>query len=344
MTLQIDLNEKIEQSTDKLFSELLSKGLIVVDPSSALEAARDEVKRPLYRFDQKTPEDWAEMRQFMTQVPRPPFRDQWAEVARQKAELVSFEAPNRDSTMRIIRPAGQPRGVLLYLHGSGFVGFNTEFCQDKYALVAEQCGLLVGAPEYRKGPEEPYPAGIDDAEAGAIWLREFARREYGMDDSPYFVWGDSSGGNFAAALIYRMNHKHGIEFSGALLDEPILDLTNSMPSQYEWDGSEEPMDSVTIQQEGDNYVTGNENRRDPDISPLFGNPQDWPVSLFTATERDAVKDHALLMNARILASGGESYLIVWRGIGHVFGILDCPEMELDLRLYAAFLNHLLDRV
>jgi acetyl esterase/lipase len=50
--------------------------------------------------------------------------------------------------------------------------------------------------DYRKAPEHPAPAAVDDALAATAWLAEHGS-EVGAT-GPVFVGGDSAGGNLSA--------------------------------------------------------------------------------------------------------------------------------------------------
>jgi acetyl esterase len=103
------------------------------------------------------------------------------------------------------------RTLLLYLHGGGFVVGDLETHDAPCRLLCRHAGVDVLAVEYRKAPEHPFPAYVDDARAAFKWAAgEFERVAVG---------GDSAGGNLAATIA--------IEFDPvlALLIYPAVDAT-----------------------------------------------------------------------------------------------------------------------
>lgn len=50
---------------------------------------------------------------------------------------------------------------------------------------------VVVAVDYRLGPEEPYPAAVDDAVESLHWILEHAKNELGIDTSRIAVGGSS---------------------------------------------------------------------------------------------------------------------------------------------------------
>ena len=94
--------------------------------------------------------------------------------------------------------AGTTAGPLLvYFHGGGFLHGDLETHDGTCRVLAEQSGVAVVAIDYRRGPEAPFPAAFDDAEAAHRWAVEHAA-ELGADPGRIGVGGDSAGGNLAA--------------------------------------------------------------------------------------------------------------------------------------------------
>src|SRR5271154_6483455 len=58
-----------------------------------------------------------------------------------------------------------PEGVVLYLHGGGYIGTSPTMYAFFTAQVSRQTGCAVFVADYRLAPEFPYPAGAEDASA-----------------------------------------------------------------------------------------------------------------------------------------------------------------------------------
>ena len=54
--------------------------------------------------------------------------------------------------------------------------------------------------EYRKAPENPYPAAIEDCLEAFLWAAFCFRQVYQIDPKKIILVGDSSGGNLVAVL------------------------------------------------------------------------------------------------------------------------------------------------
>src|SRR5256886_9388106 len=75
----------------------------------------------------------------------------------------------------------QVDGVLLHIHGGGFVTGSPEMTDLLHEMLSKQLDLAFVSVDYRLAPEHPYPAGPDDCEAAALWVLEHAERELGSD-------------------------------------------------------------------------------------------------------------------------------------------------------------------
>lgn len=102
---------------------------------------------------------------------------------------------------RLYRPrAGAP--VALYVHGGGWVLHDLETHDAFCRFLAHETGWALLAVDYRRSPEHPYPAPLDDVQIAAHWLREHGRH-HRVDTSFVPAIGDSSGANLIAGLCVR---------------------------------------------------------------------------------------------------------------------------------------------
>jgi acetyl esterase len=91
--------------------------------------------------------------------------------------------------------------LLVYLHGGGFVVGDLETHDVACRIICREARMHVLAVEYRKAPENPFPAAVEDAEAALA--QAFARApELGATPSRIAIGGDSSGGTLAAVATW----------------------------------------------------------------------------------------------------------------------------------------------
>src|SRR5689334_19897334 len=87
--------------------------------------------------------------------------------------------------LRRYRPAEEPRPLVVFAHGGGFVLGDLDSHDRTCRRIADACDVEVLAVDYRLAPEHPFPAAVDDVAAVLRWAR------------PAAVAGDSAGGYLA---------------------------------------------------------------------------------------------------------------------------------------------------
>jgi acetyl esterase/lipase len=81
---------------------------------------------------------------------------------------------------------------------------------------------MVVAPDYRLGPEAPYPAALDDCYLALTWLRDHAAA-LGVRDDQLAVAGSSAGGGLAAALTLLARDRGEVAIAFQMPLYPMLD-------------------------------------------------------------------------------------------------------------------------
>ncbi len=124
---------------------------------------------------------------------------------------------------RVYRPQGMAAsGTVLWIHGGGLVigraAQNDRLCGE----LAREAAVTVVSVEYRKAPEHPFPAALDDCHAGWSWIQREAV-QLGLDPGRVVVAGESAGAGLAAALVQRLHDEGGTQPLGQLLFCPMLD-------------------------------------------------------------------------------------------------------------------------
>ena len=133
----------------------------------------------------------------------------------------------RDVPVRIYRPAKPARaGVSVFFHGGGWVFGDLESHDGVCRSLTRDSGITTVAVHYRRSPEHPFPAALDDAVGVVRWLAAHGG-EIGVDARPLAVVGDSSGANLAAAvsLVLRDEADSPVAFQALLypVTDPAMD-------------------------------------------------------------------------------------------------------------------------
>lgn len=217
--------------------------------------------------------------------------------------------------VRVIAPAN-PRGIYLHLHGGGWVLGACDQQDPMLERIADNAGLACVSVEYRLAPEHPYPAGVEDCEAVALWLATSGKAEFGTEILT--IGGESAGGHLAAATLLRLRDRHGYRgFRGANLVFGAFDLAMT-PSQRRFGNERLVLRTLDIEKFADAFLPPHFDRRDPAISPLYADLARLCPALFTIGTSDALVDDSLFMYGRWIAAGNAAELAVYPGGAHGF--------------------------
>ncbi|MFI9411303.1 alpha/beta hydrolase [Nocardia gamkensis] len=154
----------------------------------------------------------------------------------QRAEDRLIEGPGGDLAVRVYVPEGQPKAslpVVVFAHGGGFVfcdlDSHDEFCRSMAAAV----GVVVVSVDYRRAPESPGPAAMEDVYAAVVWATDNAA-EFGGDPERIAVAGDSAGGNLAATVSLAARDRGGPRIAAQIMLYPVIDddLTTESYQRY----------------------------------------------------------------------------------------------------------------
>jgi acetyl esterase/lipase len=150
----------------------------------------------------------------------------------------------------------------------------------------------------------------------ALWLVKNSRKELGTE--VLTIGGESAGGHLAAVTLLRMRDRHGYSgFRAANLVYGVFDLSMT-PSQRAFGNERLILRTKDMAKFYEAFLPHDQDRRDPDVSPLYADLQGLPPALFTIGTRDALLDDSLFMHARWLAAGNRAELAVHPGGAHGF--------------------------
>ena len=220
-----------------------------------------------------------------------------------------------------IRPQGYTmRGVVLYLHGGGYLGGSPWTHRAATSKLAMRTSTGVFVPEYRLAPEHPFPAALDDALA--CYAELLAR---GIPPRYIVVAGDSAGGGLAAALGVALVQRGLPQPAGYALLSPEVDLTLGGVSITDNAATDIlPPDIPTVGYVGDADPT------DPLVSPLFADADvlaQLAPMLIQIGGREMLRDGQRAFAAKVAAAGIPVWLHEEPDMFHVWPILLTRRVE-----------------
>lgn len=141
--------------------------------------------------------------------------------------LRTVEALGRSVKLRIFRPAGDCRGVVVDCHGGGWTIGNARMADDQNAELATRIGVAVVSIDYRLALTNPISALVDDCEAAALWTVDHASEEFGT--ARIVVKGSSAGAHLAAAMLLRLRDRGSAirQVAGAMLFFGLYDFAGT---------------------------------------------------------------------------------------------------------------------
>jgi monoterpene epsilon-lactone hydrolase len=265
------------------------------------------------------------------------------EERRAGLEAMTGAQPAPDGvTVEVIELAGRPAerltpaavaiddAVLLYLHGGGYVSGSPQTHRSYAGNLALGTGVPVVTLDYRLGPEDPFPAGLNDA------LLAFDQ----LAPARVAIAGDSAGGGLSLATAVALRDRGGAMPAALLLVSPWTDLTQSSPA-YEAKADEDPMLSAdSLTEMADAYLAGTDPRTEL-ASPVFADLTGLPPTRIDVGSAEVLLDDSTTVADRLREAGVPVELQVWDEMIHVFPAFPpeiLPEAAEALALETAFLT------
>lgn len=206
-----------------------------------------------------------------------------------------------DARLHVAPGAGRGSGLVVWLHGGGWVLGDVESNGRWCSLLARESGARVLALGYRRAPEARFPAAVQDAQAGLRWALANAS-ELGARADRVAVGGDSAGGNLAAVAALALRDDAGRPVAQALL-YPVTDVSREHPSYAAF--AEGPGLTATLMRWfRSHYLPGHDAVRDPRASPLLEpDLAGAPPAYVGIAGVDPLRDEGLAYAGRLAEAG-----------------------------------------
>lgn len=233
----------------------------------------------------------------------------------------------------VTTPGQTGPGTVLYLHGGAYVSGSLRSHRGLVGRLALAAKRTVHALDYRLGPEDPFPAAVDDTVAA---FRELDAAGAG----PIALAGDSAGGGLVLAALLALRDQGGTQPAAAVALSPWADLTQSGDS-YDTRADVDPMLSRDTLGETAALYLGGADPTDPLASPMLGDLSGLPPVMIEVGDDEVLLDDACTVAERITATGGQVTLEVWPEMLHVFQAFPpdvVPEADQSLLRVGRFLE------
>jgi acetyl esterase len=190
-------------------------------------------------------------------------------------------------------------GTILWFHGGGWVICDLDTHDAVCRLLALTSGCRLIAVDYRRAPEHPFPAPLEDCWDALLAVA--ARTE----DAPLIIAGDSAGGNMAAACTLRARDRGGPALALQLLVCPVVDHDMTTTSYRErGSGADLFITAKDMEWFWSLYLPDPAARSVPDASPLRAEDlSKLPPAIVITAEYDPLRDEGIEYARRLEAAG-----------------------------------------
>jgi len=231
-----------------------------------------------------------------------------AEAGREPKEQVArVEDIDADGVpCRRYTPVTPRDGVVVHLHGGGFVFNDVEVHDAVCRRFANRSGLAVLSVDYRRPPEDRFPAAVDDVDTVLAWLRHEGR------PGPTYLHGDSAGGNLA--LVGALRNPGAVD--ALVLIYPFLDPAGGFES---YRTAADGFDAAEAAWYWQQYAASEADLTHPDLAPLLSDRlHTLPPTLVVTAEHDPLRDEGEELARRLDAAGVEVTATRYLGQTHGF--------------------------
>ena len=249
----------------------------------------------------------------------------------ERVEERTIGGPDGEATLRILVPIENPRGVLVYYHGGGWVIGSIEECDTVARKLAERTSCAVALVGYRLAPEHRFPTAVDDSYAALEWVGKHLSDIAGQE-VPLIVVGDGTGGNLAAVMAIRAWDRSGPSVALQVLIYPVTDADFDRPSYTD------PENQLLLTRDGmiwfwEHYLPDSSRRTEPDASPLHTeNLSGLPPAVMLTAEHDVLRDEGEAYAACLQEANVPTDLHRYVGQTHgFFTLLMLPGNELGFQ-------------
>ncbi|HYW07385.1 MAG TPA: alpha/beta hydrolase [Longimicrobium sp.] len=229
----------------------------------------------------------------------------------------TIPGPGGPIPVRVYTPAGAgPFPVVVYYHGGGWVIATIDSYDSSARALANAVGAVVVSVEYRKGPENRFPAAHDDAFAAYEWALANAA-SIGGDPARVAVAGESAGGGLAVATAMMARDRNVRLPAHVLAVYPIADGDTESPSYME-NANAKPLNRAMMQWFFGHYLRTPADARDPRISLTRADLRGLPPTTIILAEIDPLRSDGEELAARLRSAGVRVEQHVHEGVTHEF--------------------------
>jgi acetyl esterase/lipase len=233
--------------------------------------------------------------------------------------------PTKEISIRIIRPSNATGllPMIFHTHGGGWILGDKDTHERLYRELANAAQAIVVFVDYTPAPDAQYPVQVEQAYAALEWAFSNAD-EIGVDPDRAALFGDSVGGNMAAALTLMAKERRGPKLAAQVLFYPVTNA-NLDTDTYEIYADGPWLTREAMRWFWDSYLPDEERRREVTASPLMASIdqlRDLPPALVINGQHDVLCAEGEAYARRLTEAGVPVTQVRYGGTIHDFVLLN----------------------
>lgn len=254
--------------------------------------------------------------------------DEWGKPAREPEDVTykSDEVGGVPGIWALPQEAAVSR-VVLYTHGGGFAVGSADSHRKLAGHLAKALGLSAFIVDYRRAPEFPFPAQLEDTVSAYLGLVRS-----GVEPKNITTAGDSAGGNLAIATVLKLRQLGQATPGSVIAISPWLDMAlrgETLDVNSETDAL---VARPILQGMVSMFLGDTTNPLNPLANPLESSFQGFPPLYISAGGAEALLSDAVSLYEKVLHDNAPAVLSVVPDMQHVFPALAGRSIVADREL------------
>ena len=210
--------------------------------------------------------------------------------------------------------AADPKRVVLYLHGGGYVFGSILSHRHLVAEIGRASGSRTLAIDYRLSPENPFPAAVDDALASYRYLLE-----KGFEPGHIALVGDSAGGGLVVSTLVAMKEADLPQPACGWVISPWVDMEASGETFASRADADPMVKREIIANFAQAYLNGAD-PRSPLASPIYADLRGIAPLLIHVGASEVLLDDSLKLARTAGAADVSVRLEIWPEMIHIWHV------------------------
>lgn len=250
--------------------------------------------------------------------------DHWGDITAEPGgvDYVEVDAGGIDCMWALPKDCSEDR-VLLCTHGGGYVVGSMYTHRKMFGHLAKAIGCKALIVDYRRAPEAPHPAQVDDSVSAYAWLLE-----QGIKPEHICTTGDSAGGALSTTVLLGIRDKGLPLPAGAMPMSPWYDPAGTGET-LKTNAEKDCLVKAEVLQGMAETFLGGASPEDPLANALHANLSGLPPIYIQVGGDETLLDDSLRFETKAKAAGVEVSVDVFPEMQHVFQFMAGRAPEAD---------------